>query len=804
MKKFPSLFSLVLILFAIWYTFYSSMPQRISQQDAPETSFSTMRALEHVKQVAKKPHYTGSKEQEDTRDYIISQLKALDLSPTIQKGFTIYKQGECSDVQNIIAKIPGSEPGKAVLLLTHYDSDPHSSIGASDAASGVATILEGVRAFLSHNKTPKNDIIICFSDGEEIGLLGADLFVKKHPWAKDIGIALNFEARGSGGNSFMLMETNGKNKNMIEAFSKANPSYPVTNSLAYSIYKMLPNDTDLTALREQGNIDGFNFAFIDDHYDYHTLNDTWQNLDKNSLQHQGSYLMPLLTYFSEADLHNLKSDKDYIYFNAPLVNMVTYPFDWIYTLLIIATILFIAVIIYGRVSYKISIKDTFKGGIALLISLLLAGGITFGGWSLLQIIYPHYSEIQHGFTYNGHQYIAAFVFLSIGICFKVYAHFTSHQTPTSFAIAPIAVWILICLLSSLYLKGASYFTVLIFFSILSILVLIRQTKPNAVLMVLLSVPAIYIITPFIATFPVALGLKILFVSAILTVLLFGLLLPILGFYKRKKSLGNIAFLLALVFLISAHFKSDFTETRQKPNSLVYILDTDENKAVWASYDAILDSWTKNYIKPGENIAETYNKNTIQNKYERGFAFASIAPSKKIPAPSLEIIKDTITGSSRILSLSIIPNRNVNRIDLYTKKLFNFESLEVNNETAIDFTYKDNNTYNAFTKRWSKNLLTYHTNGRKPLHVQMKFHKDSIPTLIVYESSYDLLNNPLFSIPSRNKKMMPKPFILNDAIVTKKSIRLAYIEKIKDTIQTDSINLQKTPVVPSITTSKESM
>jgi len=50
-----------------------------------------------------------------------------------------------------------------LLLLSHYDSAPHSfSHGASDDASGVATILEGVRTFL-YNKTPhKNDIIILF------------------------------------------------------------------------------------------------------------------------------------------------------------------------------------------------------------------------------------------------------------------------------------------------------------------------------------------------------------------------------------------------------------------------------------------------------------------------------------------------------------------------------------------------------------------------------------------------------------------------------------------------------------------
>jgi hypothetical protein len=31
----------------------------------------------------------------------------------------------------------------------------------------------------------------------------------KHNWAKEVGLVLNFEARGTSGPSYMLMETNG-------------------------------------------------------------------------------------------------------------------------------------------------------------------------------------------------------------------------------------------------------------------------------------------------------------------------------------------------------------------------------------------------------------------------------------------------------------------------------------------------------------------------------------------------------------------------------------------------------------------
>ncbi len=782
MRKFSSTFTLLLLLVSIFYTFYSSKSHNITGLDTPPQEFSTLRALEHVKKIAEEPHYLGSKGHEGVKAYIVGELKKMGLQPQIQQGYSVHNSGDCSYPQNILAKIEGSSEGKALLLMTHYDSSQHSSFGASDAGSGVATILEGVRAYLSSNKTPKNDIIICITDGEELGLNGADLFVRKHPWAKEVGVALNFEARGSGGDSYMLLETNGKNGKMMQEFAKAGVKYPATNSLAYSIYKMLPNDTDLTVLREQGDIEGFNFAFIDDHFDYHTSNDTWENLDLSTLQHQGSYLMPLLSYFSESDLSTMKSDRDYIYFNTPLFTLVKYPFSWIFILLIIAIVLFIGLIFYGKTAYRIDFKEVLRGFAAMLIVMNLAGFLTFGIWELLKIIYPQYNEIQHGFTYNGHTYITIFVLLSIAICFKVYKRFSKAENLPSLMIAPLFMWLVLSGLAAFYLQGASYFVILVYFGLISLFVLIRQKKPNPYLMVVLSLPAIFILAPFIAMFPVALGLKILFVSAILTTLLFGSLLPVFGFYKRKNILGNIALLFTLVFLISAHLNSDFTEERQKPNSLVYILDTDKNKAVWATYDKLLDSWTQNYITPESNIADTYNANALQSKYGRSFAYANDAPLKKVRVPRVDISRDTIIGNLRYLDACLAPQREIKRIDVYTKTKFNFDSLYVNGATAADFEYSDGKTYNAYTQRWKQHLLTYYVSKNAPLELKMQFHKDSIPEFVFYESSYDLLQNELFSIPARDENMIPKPFVLNDAVIIKKSFIVPeYQEKKTDSI-----------------------
>ncbi|HKK12557.1 MAG TPA: M20/M25/M40 family metallo-hydrolase, partial [Flavobacteriaceae bacterium] len=273
---FKKTIALLLIIMGIYWSFSALMPQSFSKIDTNTNSFSTERALVPLKEISKHPHYVGSPNHEHVRDFIINELEHLGLDPKVDEGYSYNKKwGSITKSKNILARIKGSDNTKALMLLSHYDSNPHSSLGASDDGSGVVTILEGLRAFLSTGKTPKNDIVILFSDAEELGLNGAILFVNKHPWAKDVGLILNFEARGSGGPSYMLIETNGGNHKMIDGFNKANPEFPVANSLAYSIYKMLPNDTDLTPMREKGDIEGFNFAFIDDHFDYHDALDNY-------------------------------------------------------------------------------------------------------------------------------------------------------------------------------------------------------------------------------------------------------------------------------------------------------------------------------------------------------------------------------------------------------------------------------------------------------------------------------------------------------------------------------------------------
>ena len=758
-----SVFSLLVLVALLFGIFFFMMPQGYDQTEAPLSEFSTKRALSIVKEISKKPHFVGSKNHEIIANYLQKELQDLGLETSVQEGFTMTEKGTLVKAKNILATIKGSKNSKALLLLSHYDSAPHSySKGASDDASGVATILESVRAFL-HNKTPhKNDIVILFTDAEELGLNGAALFVTQHKLAKKVGLVLNFEARGSSGPSYMLMETNDGNAKMVDAFKAGNVSYPVSNSLMYSIYKMLPNDTDLTVFREQGKIQGFNFAFIDSHFNYHTAQDKYENLDPKTLAHQGSYLFPLLNYFSNADLTDFNSTDNKVYFNVPF-SFVSYPFGWIFPMLIVAFGLFFLFVFVGLGKRALRLDEIIKGFVPLFGSLVTAGLVTYVGWKLLLNFYPQYNDILQGFTYNGHDYIYAFVSLTIAICFLFYQNNGKRNPEMSQMVAPLFVWLLINLGIAVKLQGAGFLIIPVIASSLMLGFYVLTQKSGWILNCLLAIPTLIILVPFIQMFPIGLGLKILFGTAVLTVLSFTLLLPIFGSYAKKEIWAIVFILVSIGFFIKAHETSGYTNEKAKPNSLVYILDADSNKANWATYDTNLDQWTKTYLGEKPKAATTLNSDKLYSKYGSQYTFMADAPLATIPKPTIEFLRDTVKGNQHLYKIKITPNRGVNRYDIFVANDSQIHNLKANGVKSIDF--KSN-----IASKTSGKLLTYYVVENLPLEIEFSTSNSQKLDLDLVESSFDLLANRLLKMTQRKSGMIPMPFVLTDAVIIRQKIK----------------------------------
>jgi hypothetical protein len=764
-KDYTSISSVVFILGILGFVYFTMMPQWASDEKIPLSEFSTNRALTQVKAISKQPHYVGSANHDIVATYLIKELKKLGLETSIQEGYTLTDWGNLVNSKNIIARIKGTNNSKSLLLLSHYDSAPHSySHGASDAGTGVATILESVRAFLHTKKQHKNDIIILFSDAEELGLNGAALFVTKHHWAKEVGLVLNFEARGTSGSSYMLMETNKGNAGLVKEFAAANASLPVSNSLMYSIYKMLPNDTDLTVFREQGNIQGYNFAFIDGHYNYHTAQDDIGHLNPNSLAHQGCYLMPLLNYFSNANLNTTQATEDYVYFTIPFT-FINYPFDWVSPMAIIALTLFIFLFFIGIAKRILSFSDITKGFIPFSGSLITTGLITYFGWKGLLLVYPQYNDLLNGFTYNGHSYIAAFVALSLSVCFAFYSSLSVKKITINHYVAPLFIWLIINGMIAYSLKGAGFLIIPVYFSLFSFAYFILTQKSSRYLYLLFCAPALLLIAPFIQMFPVGLGLKVLFGSALLTVLTFGLLLSVFGAFAKKRLWSILFLFIAIGFLTKAHYESGYELGKAKSNSLLYIYDVDTDKANWVTYDTNLDSWTKNYLGENPKVAKNLNQTPLFSKYNSGFTYTTEAPKKSIQKPTVEFLENSIVDNERFIKLRITPNRKVNRYDIFANEKMAIYNLKANGAEAID-------QNGAIFKRNGKKVLSYYVVNNAPLELEFRINAGTEFDMELMESSFDLMTNPLFNMAKRENWMMPTPFVLNDAVVIKQKIKLS--------------------------------
>ncbi|MBX3478268.1 MAG: M20/M25/M40 family metallo-hydrolase [Brevundimonas sp.] len=288
--------SLVVALALAATALQTPMPRGL---DAEATQFSAVRALADVRQIARAPHPVGSAEHGRTQAYLTARMARLGLSPEVQAGplspaairrldrWGLDPAAADHQAHNLVGVLPGRDPSlRPTLLMAHYDSVPGSP-GAADDAAGVAAALEIVRAIRARGPAQR-DLVVLFTDGEELNLDGARVFFGGHPLRDRIGAVINLEARGGGGRAF-LFETGVGGADSVARFAHAArqaPGGPSASSLAAFVYGLMPNGTDFTIARDRG-LPGLNLAFIGRPDQYHAPTSTPAALEAGSLQHIG-------------------------------------------------------------------------------------------------------------------------------------------------------------------------------------------------------------------------------------------------------------------------------------------------------------------------------------------------------------------------------------------------------------------------------------------------------------------------------------------------------------------------------------
>lgn len=267
-------------------------PQPVATPSGNPVVPAANRAFAHIERIAAAPHPTGSPANAKVRAYLAAELEKMGLAVETATGkiddraqkkldhWDGEPSAERTQFVNVIGVLPGSRrDAKAVALMAHYDS-VWGSPGAADDATGVAVILETVRALAAEGQQNR-DIVVILTDAEELGLNGARDFFANHPLADHFGAVINVEARGGGGIASMFQTSPG-NAEVARLYARE-VSHPATSSLSAFLYSVLPNDTDLSPALERGGYAAYNIAFIGRSGLYHSPLATPENLDRGSL-----------------------------------------------------------------------------------------------------------------------------------------------------------------------------------------------------------------------------------------------------------------------------------------------------------------------------------------------------------------------------------------------------------------------------------------------------------------------------------------------------------------------------------------
>ncbi len=282
--------------------------------DRPASEFSAGRAMADVRAIAAVPHPAGSAADAAVRAHLLQRLAGLGMivraepfAPDSQRLAHGMPWGGPGDRPRTMVNLVGVLPGRdrtlpAVALMAHHDSVAGSP-GAADDATGVAAIIETVRAVASGPKPPR-DLVVILTDGEEIGLYGARQFFRGEPVQADhsgpdplrdhIGALINLEARGGGGRATLFQTAD--NNGAAVALAAGAVRHPAGSSLAVYLYRVLPNDTDVTMalpwMAARG-VAAYNYAFIGRPGLYHSPKATPDRLDQGSVQDIGSQVLDL-------------------------------------------------------------------------------------------------------------------------------------------------------------------------------------------------------------------------------------------------------------------------------------------------------------------------------------------------------------------------------------------------------------------------------------------------------------------------------------------------------------------------------
>lgn len=796
-------FCVLLLPFFIFLALSSRHAPQDLVADTAVDAFSSVRAMEHLSQLAQKPHPLGSAELVRVREYLVDQIAKAGLKPVRQAGDAIRQWStsyvRAGSVENIIARLPGKKSDKSILIVAHYDSVNHSP-GASDDGVAVASMLEAMRV-LKAGPQLDNDILFLFTDGEEMGMFGAHVFLKDYP-AKNIGLVINFDARGSSG-PVMMFETSDQNGQLIAEFAKAAP-FPVANSLAREIYALLANDTDLSVFKDAGYA-GLNFAFFESHPNYHSVYDRLDNVDVNSMCHLGSYIISLARHFGNLTLTDLVAT-DAVYFNVA-GKFIHYSEKWVFPILGLVFCLFVFVVRLSIRSARSGIAGMLVGLGGFLVTLLLALSAVSGVMPMIFKFFP--VELAWLLTYNHRWLLLGLMCLTLtvplclhrlqlkGITYHVplalaiglaipaviggslvlavadfvlatlfYVLFRKGRGVWDLVMGNLLGWMILATVICILSPGASWIFIWpLFFSLIGLCFALLTNKQDggfsrAQLLVLTAsaLPCLWWHSQFAYLTFLVIGLRMPASSMFLVYLPLSLLVPLTHSITSRKAFlpATLAIVAAVIFLLKGTLAAEFTERFGSPNEIFYALDADSDEAFWGSTDRKLNEWTTHYmtdLPATGDLSELIPSLKYPMKKNK-------AAKVVLAAPIATLLEDRFDGEVRHLKLHLDSQRDAPHLAFFLKADAGVIAAEINQLKITDFSAPADQKKNW--KSWN-----YYALPSDGINLTLQLHTSDSFELRLTDFSLGVPTPAGFVHKAKPKHVIPAPDSYADMTIVSK-------------------------------------
>lgn len=622
--------------------------------------FSQERAESFLSEIAREPAPVGSENHLRVRNKIIETIDANGLQAETQNATVVSQFPErnifSANITNIYCKLKGSNgDGNAVLFVAHYDTVANSP-GASDNGSSVAAYLETIR-ILKSRPPLSNDVIFLFTDAEELGLLGAKAFVDAKIFSEDIKVVINFDSRGNSGVVNMFQTSSG-NYRLIKELSSQN-TLEHANSFNSEIYKLLNNNSDLTVFLKTPAA-ALNFANIDGVSAYHNRTDNAQNIDRGLIAAKTEQAFELADHLGKANLYDLKSDEDIIYFDLLGWQLIAYSQNTAFLLTAFTGILLMLYIFRQFRAEKLRLKY-LAVSIFLCVSVFILNSLVPGAlWFVIKSLQSVLNLSIQDDIYFSKIYFAGFLLLEIAIIVWIYGRFGQKTNFENLQTGILICFFILSTASLFTIPGVSFiFTWSLLVSTLFSFYLANENQKliPTLAFVFLSALICLPLLPLTYQIHIALGIDNIYISSVFPTIILLFQIPLITMASQRNFVKISAlFLVGAIVLIGAGiFNFGFNEVRPKADHLFYVANTDLKKALWVSADEMTDERTRDFF--GENS----KRGSVDDYALLGYGNYLMAEAGFTELPQSKITKtcDIVSDGFRTLCLQIeTPNNGI--------------------------------------------------------------------------------------------------------------------------------------------------